>query len=161
MNKQQFIHYVETHQRQLRQFLTGLCCGDADLADDLAQDTLIKAYLSCESFRDDSKFSTWIYRIAYNTFISHRRSYKLTGPLDDASEIASLNKADGSFDYQRLHAALDKLSDKERMAILLYYLEGYPIREISEITDTTIDAVKAQLSRGRKHLKDILEEKRL
>ena len=74
MNKQQFISHVESNQKAVRRFLTALCCGDTALADDLAQDTFVKAYLSSDSFREDSKFTTWIYRIAYNTFVSNRRS---------------------------------------------------------------------------------------
>ena len=158
MTQQQFIHYVESNQRELRRFLTALCCGDSALADDLAQDTLVKAYLSCDSFREDSKFSTWIYRIAYNTFISHHRSCKLTDSLSAAASMESGNNADKSFKYQGLYTALDKLSDKERTSILLYYMQGYAINEIAEITETSIDAIKAQLSRGRKHLKCLLEE---
>lgn len=66
MTEQQFIHHVESCQKAVRRFLTALCCGDCALADDLAQETFIKAYLSCETFRKDSQFTTWIYRIAYN-----------------------------------------------------------------------------------------------
>lgn len=57
------------------------------------------------------------------------------------------------FEYQELYLALDSLSPKERSSILLYYLKGYTIKEISKITDCSEDAVKAHLSRGRKHLK--------
>ena len=158
MTQQQFIHYVEGIQRELRRFLTALCCGDTALADDLAQDTLVKAYLSCDNFREDSKFSTWIYRIAYNTFISNHRSYRPADSLSEATAMESRHKADEPFRYQGLYMALDKLSDKERTAILLYYIQGYTINEISEITETSIDAIKAQLSRGRKHMKGLLEE---
>lgn len=156
MNRQQFIQYVESNQRAVRRFLTALCCGDAALADDLAQDTFIKAYLACDSFREDSKFSTWIYRIAYNTFVSSRRSYKPVEDISEAIGVMAVDMADKAFEYQQLYQALDRLSDRERSAILLYYMQGYAINEIAEITDTSIDAVKQQLSRGRQHLKSLL-----
>lgn len=159
MTQQQFVSYAESSQKELRRFLTALCCGDAALADDLAQDTLVKAYLSCDGFRDDSKFTTWMYRIAYNTFISHHRSYKPSNPLDVAADAESDATTDTGFDYQGLYLALDRLSDKERSAILLHYMQGYSTKEIAEITGSTTDAVKALLSRGRKHLKTLLEEK--
>ena len=73
MNREQFISHTEGAQRELRRFLTALCCGDRQLADDIAQESLIKAYLSCEGFREEAKFSSWIFRIAYTTFLNPRR----------------------------------------------------------------------------------------
>lgn len=66
--------------------------------------------------------------------------------------------ADEAFRYQHLYLALDRLSVKERTAILLHYMQGYAINEIAEITNSSVDAVKAQLSRGRQHLKDLLND---
>ena len=158
MNREQFIKHVESNQRAVRRFLTALCCGDSSLADDLAQDTFVKAYLSCDGFRAESSFSTWIYRIAYNTFVSSSGPKKLTAPIDEASELSSPERADGRFDYQDLYAALGKLSGKERSALLLHYMQGYAVDEIAEITESKRDAVKQQLSRGRQHLKSLLTE---
>lgn len=156
MDRQQFIRYVECNQRAVRRFLTALCCGDTALADDLARDTFVKAYLSCDSFREDSKFLTWIYCIAYNTFISNRRSYKECGQLSEAAAVESYERTDSSFEYQNLYMALNRLSDKERTAILLFYLQGYGVNEIAEITESSSEAVRQQLSRGRQHLKNLL-----
>ena len=158
MDKQQFIRQVEGNQKAVRRFLTALCCGDSALADDLAQDAFVKAYLSIDSFREESKFTTWIFRIAYNTFVSNRRSYKVCDSLEQAVHIDSKNITDSAFDYQSLYLALDKLSDKERTAILLFYLQGYAINEIAEITESSVEAVKTQLSRGRQHLRGLLKE---
>ena len=158
MTRQQFISYIESNQRALRRFLTALCCGDSSLADDIAQETLMKAYLNCDNFRQDSKFSTWIYRIAYNTFISSRRRERVTDPISCASELAACERADKSFEYQHLYKALDDLSEKERTAILLFYMQGYDISEIAEITETSADTVKQHLSRGRRHLRALLTE---
>lgn len=156
MNREQFIQHVESNQKGVRRFLTALCCGDTALADDLAQDTFIKAYLSCDGFREESRFSTWIYKIAYNTFISHHRVSHLSEPITEAAGMATPERADKAFEYQSLHLALEKLSDKERSAILLHYMQGYAINEIAEITDSSPDAVKQLLSRGRTHLRAYL-----
>ena len=158
MNKQQFIRHVESNQKAVRRFLTALCCGDTALADDLAQDTFVKAYLSSDSFREDSKFTTWIYRIAYNTFVSNRRSYRVCDSLSEAMNEEGGKSADSGFDYQSLYMALDRLSSKERTSIMLFYLQGYAINEIAEITESSVEAVKAQLSRGRQHLRGLLKE---
>ena len=158
MDLQQFIRHVESNQRAVRRFLTALCCGDAAMADDLAQDTFVKAYLSCDTFRGDSKFSVWIYRIAYNTFVSSRRSARQSEPISEAERMSGTDRADSAFEYQALYTALEQLSEKERTAILLYYMQGYAINEIAEITGASVEAVKQQLSRGRRNLKGLLTE---
>lgn len=156
MNREQFISHVEGTQGALRRFLVALCCGDSALADDIAQETYIKAYLSSDSIRDSSRFTAWIYRIAYNTFINARRAVRPTERVEAVADEVSSDVADDGFRYQELYNALDRLSGRERTAILLFYLEGYSIKEIAEIIDASQDAVKQQLSRGRAHLKDML-----
>lgn len=159
MTSQQFMQYVETHQKSVRRFLTALCCGDAELADDLAQDTFVKAYLSCDSFRNERAFTSWIFRIAYNTFLSNHRSSRQYVTLNEIEQrISASEKTDSGFDYQELYAALECLNKKERSSILLHYMQGYSISEIAEMTETSTDAVKQQLSRGRKNLKNILSK---
>lgn len=156
MTREQVISYVRSGQNQLRRFLTGLCCGDSSLADDIAQETYIKAYLACDSFRDPAKFTAWIYRIAYNTFISHKRSRRPAADMDSARDVADTDRADSRFNYQELYMALDELSDRERTAILLFYLEDYSVKEIAQVTGISDDAVRQQLSRGRTHLRQKL-----
>ena len=155
MTREQFTAYVVESQKALRRFLTALCCGDSTLADDIAQETYMKAYLSVDSFRDSSKFQAWVNRIAYNTYISHMRSARKTVGIEHA-ECIQADEAERACRYQELYAALARLSGKERTAILLFYLEGYQVKEISEITGASHDAVKQHLSRGRYHLKNLL-----
>ena len=157
MDRKQFTAYVESTQEALRRFLVALCCGDAALADDLAQETYIKAYLSCDGFLDDQKFAAWIRRIAFNTFVSYRRSVRLTVSIDDAVNCAiAPQQSDSAFQYQALYNALARLSEKERTAVVLFYLEGYAVKEIAQIVEGSEDSVRQQLSRGRVHLKHLL-----
>ena len=100
----------------------------------------------------------WIYRIAYNTFVSNRRSRTLSEPLSEAACMASGERADSTLEYDHLYKALDLLSAKERSAILLHYMQGYSVAEIAGITGSSEEAVKQQLSRGRQHLKGFLTE---
>ena len=118
MTREVFITQVEREQEALRGFLLTLCCGDKSNADDLAQDALVKAYVSSAGYQEKGHFRSWLFKIAYNTFL---------------------------------------LPPKERSAITLYYLSGYDIKEIAAITETSEDAVKKQLSRGRDKLKEILK----
>jgi RNA polymerase sigma-70 factor (ECF subfamily) len=139
-----------------RRFLVALCCGDTVLADDIAQDAYIKAYLSCESLKDMDKFHAWLFKIGYNTFISHKRSVKAFDEYEEARNIMSGETADSPFRYQELYTALNKLPDRERTSVLLFYMEGYSIKEIAELEETSQDAVKQHLSRGRNHLRGLL-----
>lgn len=156
MNREQFIKHVEGTQKQLRRFLVALCCGDTQLADDIAQESYVKAYLSCEDMRDPDRFNSWIYRIAYNTFLDTKARKKDTVDYDSVREMASVDYSDASFRYQELYAALDRLSPKERGSVVLYYLEGYSIKEISEMEEVSQESVRQHLSRGRTHLRSIM-----
>lgn len=152
----QFISYAEGTQKAFRRFLCALCCGDLALADDVAQETYIKAYLSCGDFSDSQKFRAWIFKIGYNTFIDHKRSGKVFADYEQARTLASTDTADDAFRYQDLYSALDKLPAKERTSILLFYMEGYSVKEIADMVGTSQEAVRQHLSRGRKHLRGLL-----
>lgn len=156
MTREQFISHVEATQKAFRRFLVALCCGNAMLADDIAQETYIKAYLSSDTFTNPEKFNAWIFRIGYNTFINYLRGERLTVGYDKANEVTTHDRADSSFAYQELYDALNKLPVKERTSILLFYMEGYSIKEIAEIQESSQDAVKQHLSRGRNHLRGLL-----
>ena len=157
MTREVFIAHVEREQEALRGFLLALCCGRKDDADDLAQDALVKAYLSCAGYQDMGRFRSWLFKIAYNTFLNHKASLRHTESIDEARTLISSTTADSEFEHQDLYLALRTLPPKERSAITLFYLNGYSIREIAAITDTTEDAVKKQLSRGRDKLKEKLK----
>ena len=133
-----------------------LCCGDTELADDIAQESYIKAYLSCDSFSNIEKFNAWIFKIGYNTFINHKRGARLMVDIEDAKDISAYDSADSSFAYQHLYQALNMIPAKERTSVLLFYMQGYSIKEVALIQDTSQDAVKQHLSRGRSHLRGLL-----
>ena len=157
MTREVFIAHVEREQEALRGFLLALCCGKRDDADDLAQDALVKAYLSLAGYRDEGKFRSWLFKIAYNTFLNHKASCRTMDSIDEARAFIGGTEADSSFEHQDLYLALRTLPPKERSAITLYYLNGYSIKEIATVTDASQDAVKQQLSRGRDKLKTRLQ----
>ena len=157
MTREAFISYVEREQEALRGFLLALCCGRKDDADDLAQDALVKAYLSCAGYQDRGKFRSWLFKIAYNTFLSHKASQKTTVSLYTVPIEAPPQRGSGEEAFSDLYLALGTLPPKERSAITLFYLNGYNIKEIAKITETSEDAVKKQLSRGRESLRETLK----
>lgn len=159
MDRKDFISNVESTQGALRRFLAALCCGDTTLADDLAQETYMKAFLSINTLADSDKFKAWIYRIAYNNFVNHCRTRRMTEVIGETvAMVSAAEEADSSFRYQELHSALSRLSDTERTAILLYYFEGYTVREITEVVGSSADAVRQHLSRGRNRLRSLLSK---
>ena len=159
MTRERFIDLVRTEQEPLRRFLLGLCSGNQSMADDLAQDALVRAYVASGSFLGLSKFSTWLFRIAYNCFIDHYRKATVDTVSDESLEAQSVlsdDATDDSFRYQQLYMALDRIPEKERAAIVLHYFEDRDIKEIASIMQIPTGTVKYLLSVGRNHLKEHL-----
>ena len=158
MKREQFIAIISSEQESLRRFLLALCGGDRMEAEDIAQDAMIKAYIASDRFVERYKFSTWLFKIAYNTFLDHKRLAKnRETDLEEAAQLAGSHNADDAFAYQDLYEAIGTLPLKEKSAILLFYVSGYSVKEISDITSCSQFAVKQQLSRGRDKLRQILE----
>ncbi len=161
MTVEQFIKSVEREQGPLRRFLRTLCRGDAAKADDIAQEALLKAYLHFNDFSGKSKFSTWLYRIAFNSFsdwsASAARKEKDRESLDAPSAMKVAVEAEDWKDYKPLYEAIDGLSEEERICVLLFYMEDRSIVEIANITDMPAGTVKSHLSRARVHLKTKLQ----
>jgi RNA polymerase sigma-70 factor (ECF subfamily) len=153
VTRKEFDSQLRVNQEPLRRFLRNLCRGDAALADDIAQEAFIKAFLHLDTFGGRSSFSTWLFRIAYNCFCDNKRvveRYSFT--TAEELSVPATETSDGAFDHQELYLALDRLNVKERTALLLFYMEEKSLREISDITRIPINTVKAHLSRGRLHV---------
>ena len=160
MTRDEFIGLASAEQESLRRFLLSLC-NDAALADDIAQDALVNAYVASASFRGAALFSTWLFRIAYNCFIDRMRGRRLqTAPLDTpaARAVPGPEAADGRFRHEDLHRAIGMLPDKERAALLLFYMEDKPVKEVADILEMPAGSVRAYLTRGRQHVKEYLEK---
>ena len=160
MTREEFIGLATGEQESLRRFLLSLC-GDPAEADDIAQDALMNAYVASASFRGAARFSTWLFRIAYNCFIDRIRSRKLqTSPLDapPAQTVPGPDATDGRFRHEDLHRAIGRLPDKERAALLLFYMEDKPVKEVAAILEIPAGSVRAYLTRGRQHVKEYLEK---
>ena len=158
MTQEKFISLVRAEQEPLRRFLLALCGGNQAQADDIAQDALIRAYVASGSFLGLSKFSTWLFRIAYNCYIDSIRKAKLEqAEIESAKNLQADDASDKSFRYQQLYQALRALPEKEKAAISLFYFEDLSIKEISAILNMPQGTVKYQLSMGRQHLKQHIQ----
>ena len=161
MDKQQFISAIGGLQESLRRFLLVLTHGDEDLANDLAQEAILKAYLHCASFEGNAKLQTWIFRIAYNEYLNEQNRYWNTHRIavDRYEEVDTQladEQTDSKFRYEPLYRAIDKLPKQEKVVVILYYLEEKSIREITHITDISEGNIAVILFRARKRLKKIL-----
>ncbi|PKO98950.1 MAG: RNA polymerase subunit sigma-70 [Bacteroidetes bacterium HGW-Bacteroidetes-8] len=160
MTRVEFEQQVRLNQEPLRRFLINLCSGDSSLSDDIAQEAFIKAYLNLNSFSGKSKFSTWLFRIAYNCFCDNKRASSRfnTVELNDTKHFAN-ESTDSKYMNQELYMALSKLNENERSCILLFYMEDKSIKDISEITAIKENTIKSHLSRAKtnisQHLKSI------
>lgn len=137
-------------------------------AEEVAQDTFIKVFKSLNKFKGDSKFSTWIYRITYNSCLDVLKKYKQEYPAVGLNEFTERQIAtlDNAFDAlaekeqrQAIDDCLDRLPKEDSFLLILYYFEEQSLEDISKIVGLTANNVKVKLFRGRKKLASLLKEK--
>lgn len=155
-----FGQLVGVYSESLRRFLLGLT-GNAPLADDLAQETFLKAYLSIRSLEGVSRFRTWLFRIAYNEFVNNlRRERKLDTTGEDCPDIPDEDPEEPLISASTLTEAIMQLSEPQRAVVQLFYYEDFPVARISAITSLPQATVRSHLFRARNRLATILEKYR-
>lgn len=157
-----FADLIKKYQRPVRRYFLVQTNGDEALSDDLAQETFIHAWQHLDSFHGLSGFGTWLYRIAHNIWCNwYARHHDLLS-LDDPSvrETAAPLAEPEHTDANNLEAALKRLTEAERTCISLFYLQELSLREIHAVTGLPIGTVKSHLSRGRAHLKTLLNDEK-
>jgi len=147
-----FTELVRRHERRVRAFLARLTRGDG--ADDLAQETFLKAWRVAASFRGEGSYEGWLLRIAWRLFLSSRR-----GRREEAAEIPeradpAAGDADRRIDVGR---ALARLPARERAAALLCLGEGYSHSEAARILELPLGTLKSVVARARTALADELK----
>lgn len=156
-----FTHLVRRHSSMLLTVINKVV-GRQDIAEDIMQEVFVKAYQNLERFRGDAKFSTWLYRIAYNTAISEVRkrrnayieyddnyheSVKNEAVAIDDSEVSSKERQ-----LKLLDKLLKEMPEEDALLITMFYYNDYSIREISSITNLTESNVKVRLHRLRRQM---------
>jgi len=157
-DQQAFSQLVLRYQSQLRTWARRLCDGDAHLADDLAQETFIKAYAALAAFRAEAKFSTWLYRIAFNIAANRWRTKKiqwceLDGNEDIEAEFCELKQFDAKRDVE---AAMQQLSAAQQLAIRLCFEDGFSHDEAASIMGIPLGTLKTHVNRGKQKLQVLL-----
>lgn len=129
-----------------------------EIAEEVAQDTFIKVFNSLETFKAESKFTTWLYRIAYNTSLDYLKKNKIYfEDIDTATNIVS--DFDNGLDLlieeeqsQNIRVLVNSLPKIDAMILSLYYFDEKSLREIEEILDLKVNNIKQRLYRSRKAL---------
>ncbi len=140
-------------------------CGDGDLAADLTQETYQKAWAALSGFDGRSKLFTWLYRIAYTTFLNHVRRPRRMTSLDEpqasemsdggpgADEVLAANE-----ESQRLRESVLKLPDDLRFTVTAHFWGGLAVKEIARIENITAVAIRKRLHKAFSLLEAMLEE---
>ena len=161
-----FAELVRRHQSTVRACLRKLTAGNHALADDLSQETFVLAWRNLKSFRQEARFSTWLYRIATNCWLADARKRKevLLGDRDDAvasdddgdarSEVSTHgDHARGAALKVDLERAMAALSEGERAAIVQCYHNDLTHEEAAYVLDCPVGTVKTHVLRGKQKLK--------
>lgn len=158
--KSQFNEYITRYNADLTRLCVSLC-GNISDAEDLLQDTWLKAMRHYQNYDKSKPFDKWLYCICVNTykntlssaFYKKRRFFNSDEEervfFNSISEISSSTRDD----YFELHRAISSLNKKHRIVIVLYYFKDYSITEISQIINIPTGTVKSRLSKARAELK--------
>jgi RNA polymerase sigma-70 factor (ECF subfamily) len=152
-----FAELVRRHQSQVRTVLRRLTRGDVALADDLAQDTFVLAWRNLKSFRFEARFSTWIYRIAFNAWQSEaRKKREVAMEMDDdalppgSDAFEMMPDVASRVDLER---AMECLSDGERAAIAACYYADLSHEEAALALGIPVGTVKTHVLRAKAKLR--------
>jgi RNA polymerase sigma-70 factor (ECF subfamily) len=165
-----FRSIVEQWQDMVYNTILGIVQNETE-AEDLAQDVFIKVFEKISSFKGDSRFSTWLYRIATTTALDHLRSKKrkkrfgflqsISGDGGETVQVADFHHPGVNLDNKEraavLFKAIEALPENQKAAYTLHKLEGLSYRDVSEVLNTTVSAVESLMSRANQNLRKELE----
>ena len=159
-----FNSIVDAYSERLYWHVRRFLCSHED-TNDLLQDIFIKIWTALPGFRGDSQLFTWLYRIATNEVLNYLRKQKFKAmvSLDSASEILRRKIDDdpyfnGDKLQRELHKAIQKLPEKQRLVFNLRYFDEMKYEDISEITDTSVGALKASYHHAYNKIKEELNK---
>ena len=131
-----------------------LLYNDADCADAI-QEAIVKAFVKLHTLKDESYAKTWLIRIVMNECYAIMRKEKKIISLQDYQ----MNEQETeSKDYSDLYEAIFRLPEQIKLCVTLYYMEGYSVKEVAALLDTTESAVKNRLAKARGKLKEALAD---
>lgn len=154
MTKEQLGTLIIRSEDKMYHIAKTLLRSDEDCMDAI-QEAIVKAFSKIDTLRVDAYAATWLIRILINECYSIMKREKKLVSLEDCGQEERAAEAE---DYSELYQAISRLPEKVRLSVILYYLEGYSVKEIAELMDTTEGAVKNRLQRARRKLRTELEQ---
>ena len=154
MKKEQLGQLILASEDTLYRVAKTLLRSDADCADAI-QEAIVKAFSSLHTLRKDSYAKTWLVRIVINECYAIMRKEKRVVSIEDYTPEEMAESAE---DYSDLYEAVSRLPKEQRLSVALYYMEGYSVKEIAELMETSESAVKSRVARARARLKQDLTE---
>ena len=155
-NTDAFAGIVEHYQAPIQRYLYRLT-GDYELARDLAQDTFVQAYKNILKTDSELSLRAWLYRIAENNARQHYRRKKLISFIPFSGmkkvETSTSDYADEAERYMAIKEALLKVPQKQRVCMVLHFVEGFRYREIAEILGISEEAVRKRVARGSREFR--------
>jgi RNA polymerase sigma factor (sigma-70 family) len=152
-----FAELVRRHQSAVRSLLRRLTGGDYALADDLAQETFLKAYQGLRELKGDASLSAWLYRIAYNLYVSHGRKRRETVEAVPAEEVTTEPSHHRELRHD-LDRALLRLRIEERTALALTYAQDISHEEAAAILHWPLGTLKTHVFRAKAQLRQLLAD---
>jgi RNA polymerase sigma factor (sigma-70 family) len=157
--QQLYAELVDTYKRYAYTIAQKILQNKPD-AEEATQDAFIKAYHHLSSFNRQAKFSTWLYRIVFNTAISYKRKNRRQFQSIENTVVEYSQEAEGMLEKsdkkKYLNLAMDKLNEADRTALTLFYLQEFSLEEIAEITGMQANTAKVRIHRARQRLADEL-----
>ena len=155
--KEYFSQCVRQCESSMYTLAMGILKNEADAADAM-QDAILKAYCNLDQLKDRSRFRPWILSIVHNTAIEYIRKQKNMVDLESQEDLAAPEPAVDTTTRLTVWDGIQRLKLPYRTVIILFYYENYSVRQIAEVTHTSVIAIKQQLSRGRKMLAQLLNK---
>ena len=152
--RDEIINYLSS----LRAFAISLT-GSTAAADDLVQDTIVKAWTHIDKFQAGTNMQAWLFTILRNTFYSDRRKHRREVPDPDGLHAASLFEMpahDGTLAFRDFHRAFALLSDEHREVLILVGASGFSTEQTAEMIGVAVGTVKSRTSRARKRLSELM-----
>ncbi|MBO6159013.1 MAG: sigma-70 family RNA polymerase sigma factor [Firmicutes bacterium] len=156
MNKEKLGALILESERQLYATAKTILWQEADV-EDAVQEAIVKAFAGIHTLKKDKYAKTWLIRILINECYSQLRKSRNIISLDQSEETENL-QAPAAKDYSDLKKTLSMLSDELRIPVILYYINGFSVREVSEIMEISEGAVQKRLARARGKLRQSLDQ---
>lgn len=157
-NQNSFAILLDKYESAIYRYSLSILNRNIQDAEDCTSETFFKAYKNLASYKSDYKFSSWLYRIAHNNAVNIIKSKQgfFTIDIDDLWFIPSKSKSESLLTTFELEKVLNQLKLNDRNILVLFYLEGKSLKEISDILNLTENTIAQKLTRARKRARELV-----